>query len=63
MGDPTDNTTTQIRAHIAAAIARLEPFSRGTGPVDQDALMGAFTVAEHELEQVMGLLERLRGAP
>jgi hypothetical protein len=63
MANNSSNTSDMIRGHIAAAIARLEPYSRGTSSLDQDAVMAALAVAEHELGQVLGLLERLRGAP
>jgi hypothetical protein len=58
---PNSNGTdpsNQIRGHLAAAIARLESFSRRTGPLDRDGVIGAIAVAEVELARALTCLNR-----
>jgi len=57
--DPSD----QIRGHSAAAIARLEPYSRGTGVLVEDAVMAAIAVASYEINLALGALRRLSPPP
>jgi hypothetical protein len=56
--DPSD----QVRGHLAAAIARLEPHSRGPGPLDEDAALAAITIAEHELGLALSALRHFKRA-
>jgi hypothetical protein len=60
--NPTDPSD-QIRGHLAAAIARLEPHSRGTGVLVEDAVMAAIGVASYEINLALGALRRLSPPP
>lgn len=48
MADPTPDA---VRAHIGAAIARLQPIAVSTGTLDPREAQMALTVAIHELER------------
>jgi hypothetical protein len=60
--NPTDPSD-QIRGQLAAAIARLEPYSRGAGVFVEDAVMAAIAVASYEINLALGALRRLSPPP
>ena len=57
--DPSD----QVRAHVAAAIAKLKSISESVGPLDKEKTTHVFLVVEVELGRAIAVVDRLRNLP
>ena len=53
----------QIRAHVAAAIAKLKSISESVGPLDKEKTTHVFLVVEVELGRAIAVVDRLRNLP
>ena len=59
----THDPSEQIRAHVAAAIAKLKSISESVGPLDEEKTMRVFLVVEVELGRAIAVVDRLRNLP
>jgi hypothetical protein len=59
----THDPSEQIRAHVAAAIAKLKSISESVGPLDEEKTKRVFLVVEVELGRAIAVVDRLRNLP
>ena len=59
----THDPSEQIRAHVAASIAKLKSISESVGPLDEEKTKRVFLVVEVELGRAIALVDRLRNLP
>jgi len=59
----THDPSEQIRAHVAAAIAKLKSISESVGSLDEEKTKRVFLVVEVELGRAIAVADRLRNPP